>query len=319
MGAFEQLYRTYGARLKSVAYHIAGSRQDAEDAVQETFLKAYRGIDGFAGGSSIGTWLCRICINACYDLVRKAATRRSTRRARTAGSSGAAVRPARATPAGARAHRSAAPYGFSVVRVEGMKHSGNCGHPADPGGDVEGLAVRSQTGIAASADGDTAMIFQCGDLERALRTPELMPDARAHCRELPGVPLSNLFVDGDLAPRTAIAPGVGKRPVMAAHPRQPGNSTAAEKEAATLALGPGSRRLRGARHRSPVSAARARPSAANCSPTRRSRRYSRLKPPTRAPSRIWQPRPGPNSNGLRRRSLLRTAKSLPCSIPLSTG
>jgi RNA polymerase sigma-70 factor (ECF subfamily) len=71
MGAFEQLYRTYGARLKSVAYHIAGSRQDAEDAVQETFLKAYRGIDGFAGGSSIGTWLCRICINACYDLVRK--------------------------------------------------------------------------------------------------------------------------------------------------------------------------------------------------------------------------------------------------------
>jgi RNA polymerase sigma-70 factor (ECF subfamily) len=71
MGAFEQLYRIHGARLKSVAYHIAGSRQDAEDAVQETFLKAYRGIDGFAGGSSIGTWLCRICINACYDLVRK--------------------------------------------------------------------------------------------------------------------------------------------------------------------------------------------------------------------------------------------------------
>lgn len=71
MGAFEQLYRAHGARLKSVAYHTAGNRQDAEDAVQETFLKAYRGIDGFAGASSIGTWLCRICINACYDLVRK--------------------------------------------------------------------------------------------------------------------------------------------------------------------------------------------------------------------------------------------------------
>jgi len=71
MGAFEQLYRTHGARLKSIAYHTAGNRQDAEDAVQETFLKAYRGIDGFAGASSIGTWLCRICINACYDLVRK--------------------------------------------------------------------------------------------------------------------------------------------------------------------------------------------------------------------------------------------------------
>jgi RNA polymerase sigma-70 factor (ECF subfamily) len=71
MGAFEQLYRAHGARLKSIAYHTAGNRQDAEDAVQETFLKAYRGIDGFAGASSIGTWLCRICINACYDLVRK--------------------------------------------------------------------------------------------------------------------------------------------------------------------------------------------------------------------------------------------------------
>jgi len=71
MGAFEQLYRTHGARLKSIAYHTTGSRQDAEDAVQETFLKSYRGIGGFAGGSSIGTWLCRICINACYDLVRK--------------------------------------------------------------------------------------------------------------------------------------------------------------------------------------------------------------------------------------------------------
>jgi len=71
IGAFEQLYRTHGDRLKSIAYHIAGNRQDAEDAVQDTFLKAYRGIDGFSGGSAIGTWLCRICMNACYDLIRK--------------------------------------------------------------------------------------------------------------------------------------------------------------------------------------------------------------------------------------------------------
>lgn len=71
ISAFEQLYRTHGERLKSIACHIAGNRQDAEDAVQDTFLKAYRGIDGFAGGSAIGTWLCRICMNACYDLIRK--------------------------------------------------------------------------------------------------------------------------------------------------------------------------------------------------------------------------------------------------------
>lgn len=69
--AFEQLYQAHGSRLKSVAYHILGNRQDAEDAVQETFLKLYRAIHGFQGQSSIGTWLCRIVINVCYDLARK--------------------------------------------------------------------------------------------------------------------------------------------------------------------------------------------------------------------------------------------------------
>jgi RNA polymerase sigma-70 factor (ECF subfamily) len=69
--AFGQLYETHGARLKSVAYHIVGNRQDAEDAVQETFVKVYRAIDGFQGQSGIGTWLCRILINVCYDITRK--------------------------------------------------------------------------------------------------------------------------------------------------------------------------------------------------------------------------------------------------------
>ena len=69
--AFEQLYQSHASRLKSVAYHIVGNRDDAEDAVQETFLKAYRGIRGFSGQSSLGTWLCRIVINSCYDLLRK--------------------------------------------------------------------------------------------------------------------------------------------------------------------------------------------------------------------------------------------------------
>ena len=69
--AFEQLYQTHGPRMKSMAYHIVGNRQDAEDAVQETFVKAYRAIHGFQGHSGVGTWLCRILINACYDLTRR--------------------------------------------------------------------------------------------------------------------------------------------------------------------------------------------------------------------------------------------------------
>ena len=69
--AFEQLYRTHGARLKSVAFHMVGNRQDAEDAVQETFVKAYRAIGGFQAKSGIGMWLCRILMNTCYDLTRQ--------------------------------------------------------------------------------------------------------------------------------------------------------------------------------------------------------------------------------------------------------
>lgn len=71
IGAFEQIYQIHGPRLKSIAYHMVGNRQDAEDAVQETFLKVYRAIHGFEGQSSIGTWLCRIVINVCYDLGRR--------------------------------------------------------------------------------------------------------------------------------------------------------------------------------------------------------------------------------------------------------
>jgi len=69
--AFEHLYEAHGSRLKSVAYHIVGNRQDAEDAVQETFVKVFRAIHGFNGESGIGTWLCRILINVCYDVARK--------------------------------------------------------------------------------------------------------------------------------------------------------------------------------------------------------------------------------------------------------
>ena len=50
--AFEQLYQTHSGRLKSIALHITGNRQDAEDAVQETFLKLYRVIESFEGQAS---------------------------------------------------------------------------------------------------------------------------------------------------------------------------------------------------------------------------------------------------------------------------
>jgi RNA polymerase sigma-70 factor (ECF subfamily) len=71
VAAFETLYCQHGARMKSVAYHVLRNRQDAEDAVQEAFVKAYRSILEFRGDCSAASWLCRIVVNVCYDHLRK--------------------------------------------------------------------------------------------------------------------------------------------------------------------------------------------------------------------------------------------------------
>lgn len=57
--------------MKSVALNLLASPADAEDAVQEAFLKVYRGAARFRGGSTVATWLYRILVNTCYDLMRK--------------------------------------------------------------------------------------------------------------------------------------------------------------------------------------------------------------------------------------------------------
>ena len=69
--AYERLYELHAARMKSLAFHMLGSRADAEDTVQETFLKVYRAVRGFEGQSSLSTWIYRILINCCYDAMRK--------------------------------------------------------------------------------------------------------------------------------------------------------------------------------------------------------------------------------------------------------
>jgi RNA polymerase sigma-70 factor (ECF subfamily) len=69
--AYETLYRVHGARMKSLAFHMLGDRADAEDAVQETFLKLYRGLGGFAGRSSFATWVYQILVNTCRDQQRR--------------------------------------------------------------------------------------------------------------------------------------------------------------------------------------------------------------------------------------------------------
>src|ERR1700752_1421448 len=67
---YERLYSLHGARMKNLARNILGSSADAEDAVQETFLKVQRSIASFRGQSSFVTWTFRILVNTCYDARR---------------------------------------------------------------------------------------------------------------------------------------------------------------------------------------------------------------------------------------------------------
>lgn len=61
--AFDVLIGMYSAKLYKVAYALLGSRQDAEEVVQDTFLRAYRAMRTFRGDSSLETWLHRITMN----------------------------------------------------------------------------------------------------------------------------------------------------------------------------------------------------------------------------------------------------------------
>jgi RNA polymerase sigma-70 factor (ECF subfamily) len=65
--AYERLYVLHGTRMKNLARNLLGSPVDAEDAVQETFLKIQRSVASFRGQSSFVTWTYRILINTCYD------------------------------------------------------------------------------------------------------------------------------------------------------------------------------------------------------------------------------------------------------------
>lgn len=69
--AFREIVEAHSRHVFGVAYRMTGSVQDAEDVVQETFLKAYRSIGRFEGASEVSTWLHRIAANCAVDLLRR--------------------------------------------------------------------------------------------------------------------------------------------------------------------------------------------------------------------------------------------------------
>jgi RNA polymerase sigma-70 factor (ECF subfamily) len=75
--AFGVLMNRYNAKIYRLAYHITQNREDAEDVLQETFLKAYEHLDQFQGNSKFYTWIVRIAVNQALMKLRRRKTDKS--------------------------------------------------------------------------------------------------------------------------------------------------------------------------------------------------------------------------------------------------
>ena len=77
LDAFAQLYGDYEKSMLGLAYRLLGCREEAEDALQDAFLKLYRSIDRYRFEAAFSSWFYRVVVNVCYDRLgrrKKAAT-----------------------------------------------------------------------------------------------------------------------------------------------------------------------------------------------------------------------------------------------------
>lgn len=72
--AFQDLVNRYEGKVYRLAMRMLRNQQDAEDALQETFLQVYRGLKNFEGRSSFSTWLFRLATNVCLMKIRHRGT-----------------------------------------------------------------------------------------------------------------------------------------------------------------------------------------------------------------------------------------------------
>ncbi len=76
--AFDQIVALYSDRLYNYILRMVGNPQDAEDVLQEVFLRAYQGLPSFDGRSKLNTWLFQIATNLCIDFYRRRGRRVQT-------------------------------------------------------------------------------------------------------------------------------------------------------------------------------------------------------------------------------------------------
>ena len=77
LAAFTELFRRYEDQVYRLAVTILRDEQDAEDAVQDVFLRVFEQIKGYRGESSFKTWLTAIAVNRCRDRLRRRKVRRT--------------------------------------------------------------------------------------------------------------------------------------------------------------------------------------------------------------------------------------------------
>jgi len=73
--AFRQIVESHSRKIFKTAFRLTGTEENADDVVQETFLRAYRNLHRFDARAQFGTWLYRIAINCSMDLMRKESRR----------------------------------------------------------------------------------------------------------------------------------------------------------------------------------------------------------------------------------------------------
>ena len=69
--AFAEIVDLYKDKLYHLAYRMTGNRQEAEDVVQEAFLRVYKNLDRYDENQKFSTWIYRIATNLCIDRLRK--------------------------------------------------------------------------------------------------------------------------------------------------------------------------------------------------------------------------------------------------------
>jgi RNA polymerase sigma-70 factor (ECF subfamily) len=66
-----KLYKLYSKAMYNVGYRITGNEADAEDALQEAFISAFRNLESYRGDASFGSWIKKIVINKAINLLKK--------------------------------------------------------------------------------------------------------------------------------------------------------------------------------------------------------------------------------------------------------